>query len=104
MTNQSFTDPDSSKTAEQNFSERSRRLHDAMHLKQPERIPIQLVMSYMLAEMYGVTRQEQHEDAEKEMEMLEKAALHFQTDCISGVYNNPGPSKAVGDRMIKFPG
>ena len=104
MTEQSFTDPDAGKTAEQNFSARSKRLQDAMQLKQPDRIPIQLDMSYMLAEMYGVTRQEQHENAEKEMEMLEKAALHFQPDCIFGVYNNPGPSKAVGDRMTKFPG
>ena len=104
MRKQSFTDSDAGKTAEQNFSERSKRLQDAMQLKQPDRIPIQLVMSYMLAEMYGVTRQEQHENAEKEMEMLEKAALHFQPDCIFGVYNNPGPSKAVGDRMTKFPG
>ena len=104
MAKQSFTDPDAGKTAEQTFSERSRRLQDAMQMKQPDRIPIQLFMSYMLAEMYGVTRQEQHENAEKEMEMLEKAALHFQPDCIAGVFNNPGPSKAVGDRMTKFPG
>ena len=104
MTEQSFTDPDDGKTAEQNFAERSKRLQDAMQLKKPDRIPIQLDMSYMLAEMYGVTRQEQHENAEKEMEMLEKAALHFQPDCIFGVYNNPGASKAVGDRMTKFPG
>jgi uroporphyrinogen-III decarboxylase len=104
MAKQSFTDPDAGKTAEQNYSERSKRLQDAMQLKQPDRIPIQLAMSYMLAEMYGVTRQEQHENAEKELEMLEKAAFRFQPDCIAGVYNNPGPSKAVGDRMTKFPG
>ncbi len=104
MAKPSFQDPDEGKTAEQNFSERSKRLQDAMYLKQPDRIPIQLFLSYMLAEMYGVTRQEQHENAEKEMEMLEKAALYFQPDCIAGVFNNPGPSKAVGDRMTKFPG
>jgi uroporphyrinogen-III decarboxylase len=104
MAKQTSTNPDAGKTAEQTFSERSQRLQDAMQLKQPDRIPIQLVMSYMLAEMYGVTRQEQHENAERELEMLEKAGLHFQPDCIAGVYNNPGPSKAVGDRMTKFPG
>ena len=104
MAKQTSTNPDAGKTAEQKFSERSKRLQDAMQLKQPDRIPIQLVMSYMLAEMYGVTRQEQHENAERELEMLEKAGLHFQPDCIAGVYNNPGPSKAVGDRMTKFPG
>ena len=75
-----------------------------MQLKQPDRIPIQLDMGYMLADMYGCTHQEQQESAEKEQEMLEKAALYFQPDVIFGVYNNPGASLAVGDRMTKFPG
>jgi uroporphyrinogen-III decarboxylase len=75
-----------------------------MQLKQPDRIPIQLDMSYMLAEMYGVSRQEQHENADKEIEMLEQAAHHFQPDSILGVFNNPMPGLAVGDCMTKFPG
>lgn len=99
-----YTDPDIGKTPEQLFAERTKRLQDAMHLRQPDRIPIQLDMSYMLAEMYGVSHQEQHENAEKEQEMLERAALYFQPDSIMGVFNNPGPSLVVGDRMTKFPG
>ena len=58
----------------------------------------------MLAEMYGVSHQEQHENPEKDQEMLEKAALYFQPDSILSVFNNPGPSLAVGDRMTRFPG
>jgi uroporphyrinogen-III decarboxylase len=104
MTAQPYKDPDMGKTSEQLLAERSKRLQDAMQLKQPDRIPIQLDMSYMLAEMYGVSRQEQHENGEKEMEMLEKAAFYFQPDSIMGVFNNPGPSVAVGDRMTKYPG
>jgi hypothetical protein len=104
MAGQPYEDPDSGKAPEQLFAERAKRLQDAMQLKQPDRIPIQLDMSYMLAEMYGVTHQEQHENAEKEIEMLEKAGLYFQPDSILGVYNNPGPALAVGDRMTKFPG
>lgn len=102
--NQPYSDPDVGKTPKRLFEERTKRLQDALQLKQPDRIPIQLDMSYMLAEMYGVTRQEQHENAEKEQEMLEKAALYFQPDSIMGVFNNPGPSLAVGDRMTEFPG
>jgi uroporphyrinogen-III decarboxylase len=102
--NQPYSGPDIGKTPKQLFEERTKRLQDAMHLKQPDRIPIQLDMSYMLAEMYGATHQEQHENAEKEQEMLEKAALYFQPDSIMGVFNNPGPSLAVGDRMTRFPG
>jgi len=104
MTTRPITDPDAGKGPEQLLAERTRRLQDAMQLKQPDRVPIQLSMSYMLADMYGVSHQEQHENADKEMEMLEKAALYFQPDSIMGLYNNPGPSLALGDRMTKFPG
>ncbi len=104
MTNQPYTDPDTGKTPERLYAERTKRLQDALQLKQPDRIPIQLDMSYMLAEMYGVTRQEQHENGDKELEMLEKAGLYFQPDSILGLYNNPLPSLAVGDRQTKFPG
>lgn len=104
MTAQSFKDPDAGKAPDKLFGERLKRFQDAMQLKQPDRIPIQLDMSYMLAEMYGVTRQEQHENADKELEMLEKAGLYFQSDSVLGVYNNPGPSLAVGDRAVRFPG
>ena len=104
MTTRPFTNPDAGKGPEQLLTERTRRLQDAMQLKQPDRVPIQLPMSYMLADMYGISHQEQHEDANREMEMLEKAALYFQPDSIMGLYNNPGPSLALGDRMTKFPG
>ena len=104
MTDRPYIDSDVGKTPKQLLAERTKRLQDAMQLKQPDRIPIQLAISYMLAEMYGVTRQEQHENGDKEQEMLEKAALHFQPDSIFGVFNNPAPSKEVGDRMTKFPG
>jgi uroporphyrinogen-III decarboxylase len=104
MTTKPFTDPDAGKGPEQLLAERTRRLQDAMQLKQPDRVPIQLSMSYMLADMYGVSHQEQHENPQKEIEMLEKAALHFRPDSIMGVYNNPGPSLALGDRMTRFPG
>lgn len=104
MTARSFSDPDVGKSEEQLWAERTGRLQDAMHLKQPDRIPIQLDLSYMLADMYGVTRQEQHENEDKEIEMLEKAAEHFKPDSIIGVYNNPFPGLALGDRTMKFPG
>ena len=78
MTVKPYTDPDIGKTPEQLFAERTKRIEDVLHLKQPDRIPIQLVMGYMIADMYGVTHQEQHENAEKSLEITEKAALRFQ--------------------------
>ena len=84
-----YTDPDTGKTPEQLFAERTKRLQDAMQLKQPDRIPIQLDMSYMLAEMYGVTHQEQHENARRSWRCWKRRACYFQPDSIFGVFNNP---------------
>jgi uroporphyrinogen-III decarboxylase len=92
------------KTSEQLFAERNKRMQDALALKQPDRIPIQLGFGYMLAEMGGITRQEQHENGEKEQELLEQAALYYEPDSVMGLFNNPGPTLAVGDRMTRFPG
>ena len=104
MRDQPYRDPDLDKAPEQLFEERNKRIQDAMVLKQPDRIPILLNMGYMLAEMYGVSHQEQNENGEKELEMLEKAAAYFQPDSIYGLIYYPEPSLAVGDRTTKFPG
>ncbi|HLA28455.1 MAG TPA: uroporphyrinogen decarboxylase family protein [Syntrophales bacterium] len=100
----SYTDPDVGKTPQQLFAERTKRMQEAMQLKQPDRIPIQLGFGYLLAEMGGITRQEQHENGEKEQELLEKAALYFQPDSVMGLFNYLSVSLAVGDRMTRFPG
>jgi uroporphyrinogen-III decarboxylase len=105
MTTKPYTDPDAGKSPEQLYAERTKRYADVFQLKQPDRIPIQLGMGYMLAEMYGATRQEQHENGAKELEMLEKAGAYFQPDSIMGLFNtNQAATVAVGDRMTKFPG
>jgi|GEM_PF-1252251 len=58
----------------------------------------------MLAEMYGVTRQELQDDKDLHQRLLEHAALRFQPDAIMGLYNNPEPSVILGDRMTRWPG
>src|SRR5512135_2727235 len=102
MTTHKYTDPDAGKPAEQLLAERSRRIQDAIDLKQPDRIPIHLTLSYLLAEMYGITRQEQYENGDRELEMLEKAALYFQPDSISGLFNHSMAGAVVGDVTVKF--
>lgn len=96
--------PDANKTPEELCAERARRLADAVALRQPDRVPIQLGMSYMLAEWGGITKQELHENYEKSQELLEKAALYFQPDTIMGVFGGPAISKILGDRSMKWPG
>lgn len=104
--NTQFEDPDLGKDPEQLFNERNTRVMTALQLQQPDRIPIMLLMSYMLADMYGVTHQEQQENKEKEQEMLEKAGVYFQPDVIWGVFNDPYPTTtlALNDVSTKFPG
>ncbi|HUI73143.1 MAG TPA: uroporphyrinogen decarboxylase family protein [Spirochaetia bacterium] len=104
MPTKTFVDPDVGRGPAQLYAERTKRFADVYQLKQPDRVPIQLGFGYMLAEMYGATRQEQHESAARELEMLEKAGSYFQPDSIMGLFNNPAVSLAVGDRMTKFPG
>lgn len=96
---------DAGKTPEQLFRERSKRLEDAMELKQPDRIPIQLTMSYMLAETAGITKQQLVEDPDKAQELIEKAALEYRPDTIFGTLpSDPRPNLTLGDRMTRWPG
>jgi hypothetical protein len=96
--------PVAGKTPQQLFAQRTQRIVDALQLKQPDAVPVVLFLGYMLADMGGITRQEQHENAEKENQLLEAAALRFQADSVSGLLNNPFPTLALGDRMTRFPG
>jgi hypothetical protein len=95
---------DAGKAPEQLLAERSKRVEDAVQLKQPDRIPIALGMSYLLAEMGGITKQALYEDPDRAQKLLEEAALRFQPDMLMGAWHTPEPSKALGDRMTKWPG
>ena len=105
MTDGTTTHPlDAGKKPEQLFAERNQRVSDAAQLKQPDRIPIMMGMSYMLAELGGITKQALYEDTEKAQQLLEEAALRFQPDMLMGAWHTPFPSQALGDRMTNWPG
>lgn len=95
---------DAGKGPEQLFAERSKRIQDAIELKQPDRVPVMLPASYFLAEYGGITRQELHDNPEKAHQCLEKAALDFQPDLIFGPIGGPEMIKHLGDRSWKYPG
>lgn len=105
MSTMPFTERlDAGKSAEQLCAERARRVQDAIELRQPDRIPVNMGAGYFLAEYGGITHQEQQDNAEKAQELLEKAALDFQPDLIFGLFNSPAASLALGDRMTRWPG
>ena len=74
---------DKGKTPEQLYQERAKRLDDAIHLRQPDRIPISLAFGNVLAEIGGITRQELYASPDKAQAALEKAALRYQPDIAS---------------------
>ncbi len=93
------------KTAAELFTERDKRIRDAVQLKQPDRIPVMLPIGYLLAEMAGISKQELHDNPETAQTLLEKAALEFQPDAIFGLFPpSPKPHLILGDRMTMFPG
>ncbi len=95
---------DAGKAPEQLCAERNQRIIDAIQLKQPDRIPLLMGMGYYLAEMGGVTKQDLYDKPDLTQELLEKAALEYQPDNIFGAWHTPEISKALGDRMTKWPG
>lgn len=105
MVKMAFTEKlDVGKSPEQLLAERSQRVQDALELKQPDRIPVNMGAGYFLADYGGITHQEQQDNWEKAQELLERVALEFQPEQILGLFNNPGPSLVLGDRMTKWPG
>jgi len=102
--NSTWTDPDLTKTPEQLLGERSKRFADVEVLKQPDRIPIVLPMSYLIAEMGGITKQELHDNPQKTQEILEEAAKYFMADAVWGPVGGPDSIKTLGDTSWKYPG
>ncbi len=91
-------------TAAELLAERAKRIKDAYELRVPDRVPIFLNLGYMLARLGGITYQELERDSEKAQALLEKYALYFEPDLVSGVGFSPLPSITLGDRQTKWPG
>jgi hypothetical protein len=95
---------DAGKPPEQAFGERLNRIFTSYALQKPDRIPILMPVGQFLARFGGVTVQELTDNPDVELELLERAALTFEPDAISGLVNHPGAALALGDRMTKWPG
>ena len=63
-----------------------------------------LSVGYLLAEYGGITHQRLQDDSHKYQELLEKFALEFEPDIVTGLFNSPEVSRALGDRMTRWPG
>ncbi len=93
------------KSPEQLYTEREKRLTDALYLKQPDRIPIHLMLGYFIAEYGGLANREMHDNPEKIQELLEEFALENDADSITGAYASyADPHILLGDTMTAWPG
>lgn len=99
-----MSDMTSNANPETQYKAREKRINDALEMKQPDRVPVMASFGYFLADYAGVTRQELHENPEKHLSALKKAALEFQPDLASGIMGGAIPSKILGDQMTRWPG
>ena len=65
---------DAGKSNEQLLAERGRRLQDALELRQPDRIPLNMPAGYLLADYGGITHAELLHNPDQQQAMLEKFA------------------------------
>jgi uroporphyrinogen-III decarboxylase len=99
-----WVNPDLSKTPQELFAERTKRMHDAYTLQVPDRIPITLGLSYLAAEMGGVSHADIYRDTALQRRLIIEALKRFGPDDALGPWHDPRPSQAVGDRMTRWPG
>ena len=95
---------DKGKTREQLYAERAKRVDDALHMRQPDRIPIILPLGHLPADLAGITRQELYENPAATQKAMRDAALRFQPDMVRSFFGSPAVSRALGDRSSKWPG
>lgn len=95
------------KTPEELFQERNKRVEDAIQLKQPDRVPSSLFFTFFPAKYAGISCEEAMYNYDKLAEVSQKAIVDFDLDA----YMNPfgivavGPlMEILGDRRFKWPG
>jgi hypothetical protein len=99
-----WADPDAGKAPDQLLAERAKRLDDALAMRQPDRVPIQLRPGFLAAEMAGEPHGVLFSDLDRALELQLAAARRFAPDTMAPGMGHPGPSEALGDRLTKWPG
>ncbi len=95
---------DAGKSAETLCAERNQRIWDAVTLKKPDRVPLLMMAGYLLAEYGGISNQTLQDDFEAGQAVLERFALEFEPDNVTGPVMHPAAGLALGDRMSAWPG
>ena len=79
-------------TPEELWRERDKRITDAIQLKKPDRVPLEIAFTYFPAKYYGITAEDAWYDYDKWLAACKKTLLDFQPDIHFGAAG-PGPGK-----------
>jgi hypothetical protein len=84
-----------SKTPDELYEERKKRVMDAVHLEVPDRVPFMPVFNFFLAKYAGISCRDAMYDYDNLAAAAKKAVLDFETD----MFNNPFGTVALGPIM-----
>jgi hypothetical protein len=95
-----------SKEAEEGYKKRTRRIADAIQLKEPDRVPIAPMIHFFGGRMFGLNARDTMYDHSREAEARKKTVLKFNWDSAMGIMNAfPGPVfDALDFKQLKWPG
>jgi uroporphyrinogen-III decarboxylase len=97
-----------SKTPDELFAERTKRMTDAIELKVPDRVPLFFIQELFPAHYAGITYQQAFYDQEKWLAANEKTILDFDPDMFfflaAGVFSPGTVMEGLGLTQMKWPG
>jgi uroporphyrinogen-III decarboxylase len=93
------------KATEQLYHEREKRFIDAVQLRQPDRVPTSVHLSYLPAKLAGITYRDAYYDFPKWKDAYLKAALYYQPDRCEYFPNQSGKvMEAMNTKTTVWPG
>jgi len=94
------------KTTEELYQEREKRVSDAIQLKIPDRVPIEMSFGYFPGKYLGITCKPAYYDFDTWLEATKKTILDFEPDALCHVQGiSPGLAmEYLEPRSMKWPG
>jgi hypothetical protein len=96
---------ETSKTPQQLYEERVKRVEDAIHLKKPDRVPIVLSLGYFPAKYAGISCADAFYNPIKWKEAAKKTVVDFEPDAYIGIGSDSGHAmEALDFKQMVWPG
>jgi hypothetical protein len=93
------------KTAKQLYAERDKRVMDTIHMKIPDRVPIQVSPAYFPARYLGLTNEIAYYDYDAWLNATKKMLIDFDPDVVQSTSFFPGKFYEILDpKNMKWPG